>query len=111
MLRVAEVGQGREAQSRTQWRDGKGWKARARWGAYKRRIATNPGCISISSARSVDPLRKLQATPRSATPLGRYVVFMAAFEPLQRRSAGFHRPDIVESLKCTAVLMSVFCIY
>jgi hypothetical protein len=35
----------------------------------------------------------------------------AAFEPLQRRSAGFHRPDIVESLKCTAVLMSVFCIY
>ena len=29
----------------------------------------------------------------------------AAFEPLQRRSAGFHRPDIVESLKCTAGLM------
>jgi hypothetical protein len=28
-----------------------------------------------------------------------------AFEPLQRRSAGFHRPDIVESLKCTAGLM------
>eukprot|EP01043_Picozoa_sp_COSAG02_P082796 COSAG02_NODE_20945_length_808_cov_61.461213_2_plen_84_part_01 len=55
----------------------------------------NSLCISISSARSVDPLRKLQATPRSATPLGRYVVFMAAFEPLQRRSAGFHRPDIV----------------
>ena len=26
VLRVAEVGQGREAQSRTQRRDGKGWK-------------------------------------------------------------------------------------
>ena len=26
----------------------------------------------------------------------------AAFEPLQRRSAVFHRPDIVESFKCTA---------
>ena len=49
VLRVAEVGQGREAQSRTQWRDGKGWKARARWGAYKRWLATNPGCISISA--------------------------------------------------------------
>jgi hypothetical protein len=55
----------------------------------------------ISSARSVDPLRKLQATPRSAAPPGRYVAFLAAFEPLQRRSAGFHRPDIVESFKCT----------
>eukprot|EP01043_Picozoa_sp_COSAG02_P011497 COSAG02_NODE_423_length_22576_cov_62.034791_9_plen_85_part_00 len=37
--------------------------------------------------------------------LGRYVVGRVAFEPLQRRSAGFHRPDIVESLKCTAVVM------
>ena len=36
VLRVAEVGQGREAQSRTQRWDGQGWKARARWGAYKR---------------------------------------------------------------------------
>eukprot|EP01043_Picozoa_sp_COSAG02_P117265 COSAG02_NODE_53764_length_299_cov_13.515000_1_plen_69_part_01 len=32
-----------------------GMEARVRWGAYKRRIATNPGCISIRSARSVDP--------------------------------------------------------
>jgi hypothetical protein len=48
---------------------------------------------------------------RSAAPPDRYVAGRAAFEPLQRRSAGFHRPDIVESLKCTAVLMSVFCIY
>ena len=44
-------------------------------------------------------------------PMYGYVVFSAAFEPLQRRSAGFHRPDIVESLKCAAVLMCVFCIY
>jgi hypothetical protein len=48
---------------------------------------------------------------RSAAPPGRYVAGRAAFEPLQRRSAGFHRPDIVESLKYTAVLMSVFCMY
>jgi hypothetical protein len=82
-----------------------GMEARVRWGAYKRRIATNPGCISIRSARSVDPLRKPAAMSRSAASPGRYVVGRAAFEPLQRRSAGFHRPDIVESLKCTAGLM------
>eukprot|EP01043_Picozoa_sp_COSAG02_P028740 COSAG02_NODE_1756_length_11052_cov_5.309230_11_plen_97_part_00 len=48
---------------------------------------------------------------RSAAPPGRYVAGRAAFEPLQRRPAEFHHPDIVESLKCTAGLMSVFCVY
>jgi len=48
--------------------------------------------ISISAARSVDLLPKVPAMSTSATPPGRYVAEMAAFEPLSWRPARFHRP-------------------
>ena len=59
--------------------------------ALRRSIAETAGYIQMRSAAG--PLR----------------AGTAAFEPLQRLPAVFHRPDIVESLKCTAGWISLFC--
>ena len=56
--------------------------------------------LGLIGYKKVYPLYHYQVQMRSAA--GPLRAGTAAFEPLQRLPAVFHRPDIVESFKCTA---------